>query len=72
MSDDEDLEVGEGAVLLEDAQAMAVDAAALAINKFLFQLSIDYAPLVAFERAVDGETSTRLNVPSNLRIEMLP
>ena len=47
-------------------------AAALAINEFMYQLSLGYTIDVAFERAVPGETVICVRVPSNLRIEVLP
>ena len=72
MSEDDEFEVPEGCILKEDAQAMAVDAAAAAINEFLYQASLGYTPEVAFERAVDGETNTALRVPSNLSIKVIP
>ena len=46
-------------------------AAALAINEFMYQLSLGYTIEVAFERAVTGETAIGVRVPSNLRIEVL-
>lgn len=72
MSDDNDSEVPEGRMLNEDADEMAVNESAMSINEFLYRLGIGCTPLVAFELAVDGETSIRLSVPSNLRIEVLP
>lgn len=47
------------------------DAVAVAINDFLYQISLGYTPKVAFERAVNGETRTALRTPSNLRIEVV-
>lgn len=44
------------------------DAVALGINEFLYNLGMGYTPLVAFERAVDGEAPTKLIVPNNVLI----
>lgn len=72
MSKDIEADIPEDCVLKEDAEEMAVAASALAINEFLAQLALGYAPSVAFERAIDGGATTALRIPSNLHIEALP
>jgi hypothetical protein len=52
----------------EDADAQAKTAAALAINEFLYALSIRHSAVIAFERATDGEATTDLRVPGNVAV----
>jgi hypothetical protein len=47
-------------------------ARAVAINEFLYLLSLGNSPRAAFERAVEGSTTISLTVPSNLRMEVMP
>lgn len=57
---------------LSEREQIVRDAVADGINEFLAQVAFGYTREVAFERAVDGDTDTRLTMPSNLRIEVLP
>lgn len=72
MNEDDDFEVPEGCMLNEDAEELAVTKSALAINEFLYRLSIGETPEIAFERAVDGDTNIRLQMPINMHFVMTP
>lgn len=70
MNDDYD-DVGdrdEDFILKEDAKEQTVEAIANAINEFLYSISVGNSLQIAFERAVDGEATTALSVPSNVVI----
>jgi len=45
---------------------------AMAINDFLHSMSVGNNANVAFERAVDGDATSGLQMPSNICVQVLP